>query len=439
MLLPLTILVGCSNASQEAGGASGGENKEGKVAEDQKEPKRDVAKESLELVFFSNSRDSVESFDERFGEAIREKYPNYTIKYIQASATNKFPTLIASGQPIDIYWDSVGYFLGGMQQSGMQYDMTELIKEAGIDLNRFEATDLEAMRQMSDGKLYGLPVTTNTLSLFYNKDIFDKFGVPHPKDGMTWDEALEKNKLLTRSEGDVQYTGLTMSKGHVVRLNPLSLPLVDPLTRKVAISGDKYGEQWKQIFRSNFVMPAETGGYRPDVLPQTKQFVEEKTLAMYGFLTSLVFTQNVDALNWEMTPFPRLKEAANLEPQSYPIYFSVTSTSKHKEAAMEVIRFLTSDENQMQLSRKGNMPVIKSKAVKDAFGQDTKFKDKNLQSIYFYDQSPSPVMPKTIYDDVVFPIYIKYVDDLAAGKIDINTMIRKVEEEGNKAIDSFKG
>lgn len=434
MLLTLIILSGCGDASEKI--ETGGKGKEEPI-QNQSEPISDVTKESLELVFFSNSRDSVESFDERFGEAIRKKYPNYTINYIQASKTVNFQSLIAGGQPIDIYWDSVGYFLGGMQASGMQYDMTELIKKANIDLSRFETTDLDAMRQMSDGKLYGLPVATNTLSLFYNKDIFEKFGVSYLEDGMTWEEILEKNRLLTRTEENVGYTGLALSKGHIVRLNPLSLPLVDPLTQKVAISNEKYGEQWKQLFHNAFVIPSEAAGYRTDLLPQTNQFIKEKTLAIYGFLTSLVFTQDVESLDWDMISFPRFKEALNMEPQSYPIYFSVTSTSKHKEAAMEVIRFLVSDENQMQLSRKGNMPVVKNTAVRDAFGRDTKFTDKNLQSIYYYKQSPSPIMAKTIYDDVVFPIYIKYIDDLAAGRIDINTMIRKIDEEGNQAINSF--
>ncbi|GAA3412233.1 hypothetical protein ACFFNY_10180 [Paenibacillus hodogayensis] len=44
-------------------------------------------------------------------------------------------------------------------------------------------------------------------------------------------------------------------------------------------------------------------------------------------------------------------------------------------------------------------------------------------------------MPKTIYDDIVFTTtYGKYYRDLAAGKIDINTAFRHMEEEGNKRL-----
>ena len=40
--------------------------------------------EPAEIVFYTNNGDSVESFDSRFGEALRKKFPNYTIDYIRA-------------------------------------------------------------------------------------------------------------------------------------------------------------------------------------------------------------------------------------------------------------------------------------------------------------------------------------------------------------------
>ena len=51
-----------------------------------------------------------------------------------------------------------------------------------------------------NGHYYGLPLDTNTRVLVYNKDIFKQEGVPLPdgKKPMTWDQYLEKAKLLTR-------------------------------------------------------------------------------------------------------------------------------------------------------------------------------------------------------------------------------------------------
>jgi multiple sugar transport system substrate-binding protein len=56
--------------------------------------------------------------------------------------------------------------------------------------------------------LYALPFSMNYGMTIYNKDIFDKFGIPYPKDMMTWNEMLDLGKKLTKLEQGVQYVGI---------------------------------------------------------------------------------------------------------------------------------------------------------------------------------------------------------------------------------------
>jgi multiple sugar transport system substrate-binding protein len=49
-----------------------------------------------------------------------------------------------------------------------------------------------------NGKLYGLPSDFSTIIMFYNMDLFDKYGVAYPKEGWTWDDYLETSKALTK-------------------------------------------------------------------------------------------------------------------------------------------------------------------------------------------------------------------------------------------------
>jgi multiple sugar transport system substrate-binding protein len=104
---------------------------------------------------------------------------------------------------------------------------------------------------------------------------------------------------------------------------------------------------------------------------------------------------------------------------------------------MEVIKYLTSDEYQMMNSKLGIISVLKSKEINDAFGQETRFKDKNLKSIFFYNKF-APISPKTPYDAKAESIYRQDLTDLAMGAIDINTAFRKAEEATNKAIEEAK-
>ena len=47
------------------------------------------------------------------------------------------------------------------------------------------------------GKLLGLPIGYSTHGVYYNKDLFDKAGVPYPKGDGTWDELLATAKKVT--------------------------------------------------------------------------------------------------------------------------------------------------------------------------------------------------------------------------------------------------
>ncbi|MBN1400150.1 MAG: sugar ABC transporter substrate-binding protein [Anaerolineae bacterium] len=56
---------------------------------------------------------------------------------------------------------------------------------------------------MFDAKLYLLPKDFSPLAIFYNKALFDQFGVPYPQDGWSWDDLLQTAQALTQdTDGD---------------------------------------------------------------------------------------------------------------------------------------------------------------------------------------------------------------------------------------------
>lgn len=52
-----------------------------------------------------------------------------------------------------------------------------------------------------DGRIYGVPKATNTIALFYNKDLFKKAGIENPP--TTWDEVIEDARKLNDPAHDV--------------------------------------------------------------------------------------------------------------------------------------------------------------------------------------------------------------------------------------------
>ncbi|CAM3610490.1 ABC transporter substrate-binding protein [Marinicrinis lubricantis] len=435
-------IAACGNGNGNGGGSNNGGNNptttsEGNNNEQPATNNESTGDEKLTLYVYSNSGDSVESWNERFGDLLKEKFPNYTIEYIPKTDEVGLSELITAGQRIDIFWESIGGFSTYLLGADMQYDMTELIEKHGIDLTQLESTSMDAIRQISgDNQIYGLPVFNNTMVMYYNKDLFDKFGVDYPKDGMTWTEAAELSKKLTRTEGDKIYAGLSTSETHMLLMNQLSIPFVDPETQKATLDVD---ERWKDYYETVFVKPADASGYREymvahaNKLPYRKEFLEAQDLAMFGWLSSItfVFPEEFSKMNWDMVAMPTFDDAPGVGTQAYPTYFSVTNMAENKDAAMEVIKYLISDEVQSKLSRMGVMPIVNNDSIIQQFGEDSMFKGKNFGAAFYNDFAP--ISYKSDFDRSLVTPYAK-----AAPRVvlegDFNTIFREYAEESNQKI-----
>ena len=81
-------------------------------------------------------------------------------------------------------------------------EVGEVLKERGVDLERYAPGPLGACTM--DGKLYCIGTYTGALVLMYNKDLFDKAGVPYPSSTvpMTVDEYAEIARKLSVNDAD---------------------------------------------------------------------------------------------------------------------------------------------------------------------------------------------------------------------------------------------
>lgn len=84
--------------------------------------------------------------------------------------------------------------------AGILEDLTDTANRRGFGLDIL----WPALRDAAtvDGRQYSMPTNCASTALFYNKDLFDKLGVPYPKGDWTWDEFVETAKRLTRRKAD---------------------------------------------------------------------------------------------------------------------------------------------------------------------------------------------------------------------------------------------
>ncbi|MDF2717792.1 MAG: hypothetical protein K0R28_4717 [Paenibacillus sp.] len=420
-----------ASASLAACGSGDGAKKkeEGKAADAQKEP--------VTLTFYDPSaKQDPAIFMEQFGNAIQKKYPHITIKYVSSPDTNPeahIAGMIAAGEPIDVMLNADINHYRLITPFKFETDLSGMIKSRGFDMSRLDPGSVKAVQALSKGAIYALPYKKTVMGLLYNKDLFDKFGRPYPKDGMTWDEVYDLAKVMTRSEGGTQYRGFITQFYNSAWQNQLSLGFVDPKTDKSLYNTD---ERWGRLVRNltrfyeipgNESKEGSFGGI-------SNLFLKDKIAAMYAYVPPTT-PQDV---NWDVVTYPEFSDRRGVGPQSLLTLAYVTSTSKHKEAAFDAIAHLTSDEVQLSMSKQAlAFPVTNTQSVKDAYGQDSPFlQGKNVRALL--KSKPADPFEASPYHRTAGIVLERTMYQLAKGGLDVNTALRTMSEEADKEIEKAK-
>lgn len=432
VLLGLTAIA----AACGGGGSTGDAGKPPAGDKSGKAALTDNVNDPAELtVYYMFSGSNYDLFMEGYGNFIKQKYPNYTFKFIGTGKGTTLQDLVTTNTDIDIFISTTGT-LTSVVDMKLDYDITELVNKYGFDLNRFESTPLDLLRKSSGGKLLGLPLRVNTLGLYYNKDLFDKFGIPYLRDGMTWDDVYDAALRLTRTDAGVQYYGFgARPLVNAFKLNPYSQPMVDFKTRQATLDNDR----WKAMF-NNFLRFYRLPGYDKELTTATKAFdlfAKEKRLAIISQQNSnYVDLKDVQGMNWDVVTYPTYKNLPGVNPQPEPVYFLISGNSKHKDEAFKAITVILSDEVQLEKSRQGAPSPLKSKEIRDAYGTASPIlAGKNAKALV-----PSSYAEAVVVDQfsnqATVPLQNAFTSALT-GEQDLNTALRQANEMTNKAIEAL--
>jgi ABC-type glycerol-3-phosphate transport system substrate-binding protein len=375
-----------------------------------------------------------DDFKKLFVEPLAQKYPQIKLELLKKANANTLQELLTAGNAPDLIlaWQGT---VPTFRMLDLVEDMTPLLKKNNLDLNRFDPIILDAVKATADnGEVFGLPYGVNFNALYYNKDIFDKFGVPYPKEGMTWEDAMEVAKKVSREDGGVKYRGLSPENVNRMAL-PLTTNMSDPATNMSLFNTDK----WKRIFettRNIYMVP----GNDRDPAPARDAFTKNKSVAMLGTVNIIntLGDATKQGLNWDVTQYPSYKEQPNTYGAVDGHWMFPVKTGKNKDAVIKVIEAVTSDAVQLISAKQtGRLTPLKNEEIKKSLAADLEYvKGKNIPGI-FTSKPAKYVKP---------PLYMgnggKYRDDAfneyLEGNKDINTILREAEEKHNKDISTEK-
>ncbi|NLX04824.1 MAG: sugar ABC transporter substrate-binding protein [Phycisphaerae bacterium] len=100
----------------------------------------------------------------------------------------------------DVFDVAGRYVLYGFVEADIALDLTDIAAEEGFGPEATWVSVVDAMR--INGRQYSFPAAVNADVIFYNKAIFDRYGVPYPPKEWTWEEFVDTGRRLTRRSSD---------------------------------------------------------------------------------------------------------------------------------------------------------------------------------------------------------------------------------------------
>lgn len=377
-----------------------------------------------------------EEFQQLVAAPVKRKYPHIALELVREGKGASPQELVTAGSLPDlIYTGSAGAVT--LLDLNAAQDLNELIKKNGLDTGKFDSTAMSFIQGYSQtGQMFALPYSLNFSALFYNKDIFDKFGVSYPSDGMSWDDAIGLTKKLTRTGDGIVYKGLDLDGGFQRLGEQLALSVIEPRSLRAALQTDG----WKtalDTFKRIKEIPGNT-----DDKGAVAAFEQERNLAMLAGLGARLgeleeLHGKGNPLNWDMAAMPVFREMPDNAFGISLFLLMISSSSKHKEEAFQVVKLLLEEDVQIALNKRGRQTVLKDPKYRQYFADELKSAvGKNVAAIF--KRNPALLPPLTKFDNIAKNEIAKAAAKTAQGISDANTAMREAEEQANRLIEAEK-
>ncbi|MGW8949520.1 extracellular solute-binding protein [Streptomyces sp. NPDC055709] len=323
-------------------------------------------------------------FDRVIGRKLAEKFPDIKFKAATWDFPVRYEDIEAAGVVPDIIIDDPRRRIDrDLEHRGWLRDLT-----GEIDLSSLNPAAVELVKSRSDGGVYGVPLFIDEFVLLYNKKVFDLFDVAYPSNGITYDKAYRLAKKLTREQDLVAYKGYLQHPDNYLDFNQLGLyPFLPtgsetPAPEDVRIDITSAGWQTLGANMERFLLiPRNIFTTVDDFLLTGHVAMAVDTLwKMNAYTLNQNYVPDGDLEDWRelarnvdlgVTSVPVLGGGDNSVYQPNTLAAFLPPQSRKKEQALQVVKWLASEEAQVELAKHAMKPALRSDAVVAAFGTET--------------------------------------------------------------------
>ncbi|WP_457964683.1 sugar ABC transporter substrate-binding protein [Arthrobacter sp. D1-29] len=361
-------------------------------------------------------------------EGFEAKYPNVDVELVNAGTGNDQYTALqnaisaGSGVP-DVA--QVEYY--ALPQFSLAKSVTDLGQFGASDLKDAFTPGPWASVQAAGG-VYGLPMDSGPMAIFYNKELFAKHGIEVPT---TWDEFLEAGRALKKADpnayiaNDTGDAGFTTSmiwqaggKPYKVSGNDVTVNFSDDGSKKFAETWQKlidedllapissWSDEWYKGLGNGTIATLSTGAWMP------------------GNLSSGVAE---GAGKWSVAPLPQWKEGGKSSSENGGSSLAIPAASSQAALAYGFLKYSNVEDGVKTRIDGGSFPATAKEISSPEFlnaefayfgGQQANkiFAESAQNVVQGWSYLPFQVYANSIFNDTVGQAYVsdtKLVDGLA--------------------------
>lgn len=315
----------------------------------------------------------------------------------------------------------------------------------------------EAIRSLVYGdNLYGLPTYSDSLALYYNKDLFKEAGIENPP--KTWKEFKDDVKKLTKIDGknNIIQSGTALGSGKNINRSSDILSLlvmqggvqvIDSggninINREVEINTKEVVEKRNpgktaMVFYAEFSDPQkEIYTWNIEREESTEDFAKGKTAMIFGYSYQIknLLAKNPD-LNYDVSPMPQLEESTivNFSNVWTPVVSKYNNCKVEPQELADKIdcpkivwsflSFSIQKENSRLYLDSMGKPAVRKDLIAEQIGVNDKIG-------VFASQAESAIIYNK-FDDKIDDILVEMIDE-------INSDGENMEEKINMAVEKIE-
>ncbi|OPG95328.1 ABC transporter substrate-binding protein [Chryseobacterium mucoviscidosis] len=371
----------------------------------------------------------------KLAEEFNAAHPDIEVKFEPIPSEGygtKLTTSLAAGQAPDVFLVGEGDYYKYVDKGVIEPLDDYLSKDTSFNLDIFQKDLIENMK--IEGKQYYLPKDFNPLALWYNKRMFDEAGIPYPTDEWTWDDMIATAQKLTKKDGN-KYTQFGFNAGKWEY--PIYTYLWDygtDIANEDGTAAEGYMNSDKTIAAMDQYVSWSQGDSRVSPTP-----LDSETL---GGDSSMFMTDKLAMMitgRWIKGDLDKsdVQYGSALIPQNTDgtrssiiasAGWAINAAGKNKEAAYELVKWLSGTDAQKLRSANGKVLPATVKELDEVKAKEVA--DKPV--IEMMDYAKKPVTMRSTNGPVFVEEFTKALEKVLLGKQDVKGAL----DEAAKNVDS---